>query len=240
MKKPALAIITVVVFLLGLLMLFGAWGDYTNTQSFLATAIKTEGTVIDLDSRLGSKGSVTYAPVIEFKDSQNIMHQVTSDMSSNPPDFARGQKVEVRYQPQNPQNAKIDDFWELYIAPLLLGIVGTVLTLITGTILFRAWQRRMRKAWLLQNGEVIEASVSSIGFDTSIRVNGQCPYVVKCQYPEADTGFLREYKSERIWEDPSSYIKDKVKVYRDPSDHKKYYVAVEEARAFANQTVANV
>jgi hypothetical protein len=52
--------------------------------------------------------------------------EVTDRMSSNPPQFKEGQIIDVLYDPDNPNKARINKWFNLYFVPMLLGFLGLV------------------------------------------------------------------------------------------------------------------
>jgi hypothetical protein len=52
--------------------------------------------------------------------------EVTDRMSSNPPQFKEGQTIDVLYDPENPNKARINKWFNLYFVPMLLGFLGLV------------------------------------------------------------------------------------------------------------------
>ena len=107
----ALSIIKYLFTLVGMGMLLGTFFIYDNTRSFLSSAVKAEGTVIEL-VRSRSSDSTTYRPVVRFSlNGQQL--EFTSSSGSNPPGYSRGEKVEVLYTPTNTQDARINSFFSV-------------------------------------------------------------------------------------------------------------------------------
>jgi hypothetical protein len=76
-----------------------------------------DGTVVDLSHE--GKG---YRPVVQFVPPDSAPVRFTSSLGSSPPAFRVGEHVEVRYNPDNPQDASIDQYWQLWFLPTLFGI----------------------------------------------------------------------------------------------------------------------
>ena len=112
----------------GLLALIGVF-LFIRTRIFIGNAQAVKGTVIQMvysrtSSSSGSGGG--YAPVYQFKtlDGQTIVIQ--DSLSSNPPQFQVGQRIDVLYESANPQKARINKWMNLYFAPVLLGGMGLI------------------------------------------------------------------------------------------------------------------
>jgi hypothetical protein len=84
---------------------------------------------------------------------------------------------------------------------------------------------RARDEWLRTGGQHIQANFETVESNTSIRVNGSCPYRIACQLLDPATNHVDVFKSHNIWFHPSEYISGKpMDVIVDPHDHKKYVV----------------
>ena len=91
-----------------------------KTSNFLKTALPTEGVVIEMAAVSGEHG-VTYAPVYSFADGQGVKHKGQSGHSSNPPGYKVGDKMTIRYKPQDPASNRPDDFLSLWGMSLITG-----------------------------------------------------------------------------------------------------------------------
>lgn len=99
---------------------------WLRTQAFLGNAQKAQGTVIRLVYSSDSEGGGGYSPVYTFRTMSGQVVEVTDRMSSNPPQFKEGQIIDVLYDPDNPNRARINKWFNLYFVPLLLGFLGLV------------------------------------------------------------------------------------------------------------------
>jgi hypothetical protein len=110
------------LFVLGLTFYF--WSD---TQSFLAKAVPTTGTVLQMEE---SDDGGTYAPVVGFQTLTGQKIEYHSNTSTNPPAYRVGDKVNVLYDPAKSSNVRINDFISLWLLVLILGIMGSIFTAI--------------------------------------------------------------------------------------------------------------
>ena len=92
---------------------------WQNVRHFVQTAEKTEGTVIELVESRGSKGTRFYSPVVEYTDRFGQRQELRSSMGTSPPRFSVGDKVQILYDQNDPDSAKINHWLHLYIFPLL-------------------------------------------------------------------------------------------------------------------------
>jgi len=112
----------------GLLAAIGVF-LFIRTRIFISKAQEVKGTVIQMvysrsSSSSGSGGG--YSPVYQFRTLDGQVIQVVDGLSSNPPMFKEGQTIDVLYDPENPQKARIKKWMNLYFAPLLLGGMGLI------------------------------------------------------------------------------------------------------------------
>ena len=99
---------------------------WLRTHAFLGTAQKARGTVIRLVYSYSPEGGGGYSPVYTFRTMSGQVVEVTDSLSSNPPQFKEGQIINVLYDPENPNRARINKWFNLYFVPLLLGFLGLI------------------------------------------------------------------------------------------------------------------
>ena len=117
-----------------------AIGASLYSWNFIRTARQTTGTVIKMREQTDNEsGGKSYAPVFSFKDTAQGEHTITSSFYAYPPLHRVGDSVSVLYQPDAPDNARIDGFWYHWGVTTLSGIFGVVLTVI-GTVVLH-WTR---------------------------------------------------------------------------------------------------
>ncbi len=220
--------------IVGVIMLVLAYSIYTSTQQFLKVSVKAVGTVVEMKSVRDSDGDLTYKPVITYKDRTGLEHTFTSSTSSNPPSYRVGDKVELLYDPQKPEQPSINTWIDLYIGVLVLGILGGLFVLIPAFVLYGMSRRQQKISWLKENGKLIEAKVNEVSLNQHYKVNGQSPYIIVAQWEDAATNTVQVFQSDNIWFDPTQYVKDTIQVWIDPNDLKSYYVKTDFLPALVN------
>ncbi|MFG1948111.1 DUF3592 domain-containing protein [Nonomuraea sp. NPDC048826] len=119
-----------------------------STASFLASAERTDGTVVELTARTSTtrnsdgylRRSTTWYPTVEFT-AGGRQYSFESSTGNNPPAYAKGESVPVAYDPADPSDAQIASFWSAYLGPVITGALGLVFTPV-GTLLFLKGRRR--------------------------------------------------------------------------------------------------
>jgi hypothetical protein len=120
--------------------------------SFLADAERARGTVVELEWRSDNNGAsrksrennrpVAY-PVVEFTAADGMPRTFRSSTGSNPPSYEQGERVEVLYRADSPEDARINGFASLWLLPLIFGGIGLVIGGI-GTAVAVLGRRRTR------------------------------------------------------------------------------------------------
>ncbi|NTW69756.1 MAG: DUF3592 domain-containing protein [Chlorobiaceae bacterium] len=225
-----LTIIKYLFTVLGIAMLLGTLYINESTRSFMSQAIKTEGTVVRLaESWSGgstvSHNSSIYRPVVRFRDRNGLQHEFISSSGSNPPSYLEGEKVELLYLPDKPENAQINEFVSLWAGSIILGGLGTLFLFVGGGIFFVPMLKKQKNDVLRAEGTPIETEFQSVLINTAVSVNGNCPFQVVTQWKNPATSEIHIFKSDNIWYDPSQYIRNKrIRVFIDRNNPKRYYV----------------
>src|ERR1035438_8811252 len=87
-----------------------------RTRAFLRRCTEASGEGVRLahsSDRMGTTTYESYAPVFSFTAVDGKTYKVTSSISSSPADFSVGDSVRVRYDPGNPQDARIQSLFEI-------------------------------------------------------------------------------------------------------------------------------
>ncbi|MBE9206538.1 DUF3592 domain-containing protein [Nostoc sp. LEGE 06077] len=117
-----------------------------NTRSFVGKSIATSGTVIDVVKHRSrdSKGRsfTAYYPVIKFTANSGKLIEFEANSGSNPPAYNQGQKVEILYNPQEPESAVISSWFELWFLPTMFTGMGSLFVVIGGIPLVKSFLPR--------------------------------------------------------------------------------------------------
>jgi len=104
----------------GVILLGIAYFLWMRTKAFMATARPVKGTVISMLT--DSEGAS--APVFKFTASNGDVIEKRDTMYSTPPAHKVGDIVDILYDPNDPQNARVAKSSSLYFAPILLAVMG--------------------------------------------------------------------------------------------------------------------
>lgn len=211
---------------IGIAVLAIAGNLYMNTQNFIAKAQKAEGVVVK-NIRSRSDDSYTYSPAVKFQTRDGRTVKFVSKLGSGTPTYSVGEQVEVLYDEDKPEAAKINSFLSLYFGSMILGIIGGMFCFImVSTHLFKGLGKK-KEAYLLQQGRPIQAKVQGVEKNTSLEMNGRNPYRIIAHWHNASSNEVHVFKSKNIWFNPEDYIdREEVTVYLDKSNAKKYHMDI--------------
>lgn len=217
-------IVKYVFSLVGLGMLVAAFFWYSSSATFLEKAITTEGTVIDLVVNRSSD-SRTYSPVIEFLDQKGKSIEFESRTGSNPPDYSRGERVEVLYVPAEPRQAKINGFFSLWGGVLIVGGLGTIFFLVGAALVVVPIVKGRKDEYLKNNGHPVKTQFQRIELNESYSVNGRHPFQLVTQWQNPSTSKVHVFKSNNLWFDPTEYVSQgRITVFIEQDDPETYYM----------------
>lgn len=139
----------------GIALLGGACHYWRQTTALIENAIATTGEVIlmreeDRHIQPQHQGELeaSYRPVVRFITSSGKQVHYESIVSSYPQRYSEGDRVRILYDPARPEWARIDDFADLWLRPVFLAGVGSILTLLgTASLHSRhkyGWERTRR------------------------------------------------------------------------------------------------
>ena len=122
MKDSLLGLAAGVLFLLvGLAMLAGS---YRATTHYL----KTTGRIVAVKAEEEAGGSkIYYAPIVEFTTSDQKTHQFTSGISSTSEPVI-GEAIPILYNPDVPEDAVVENMFDMYGLPGILTAFGILFT----------------------------------------------------------------------------------------------------------------
>ncbi|MEB2846276.1 DUF3592 domain-containing protein [Rhizobiales bacterium RZME27] len=208
----------------GAVALAAALWFYLSTSSFVASAMRAEGVVIDLE-RSRSSDSTMYSPVVRFTAADGMERTFVTSWSSSSPAYSRGDTVQVLYQADQPADAKVEGLFSLWGLVLIPGAFGAIFFLIGGGMIAYGLFYGARKRSLQANGRLVLADVRGVERNGSLKVNGSHPWRVMCQWQDPATRKVHVFASDNFWFDPTDYVTQKqINVRIDPKNPKRHWV----------------
>lgn len=227
MTRFTLKIVPIIFGIVGVALLGTAGWLATQTINFTASAARTDGVVLRLDRRYstdsdGNSGYLYY-PVVQFTSSSGRAVEFRGSAGTRPPMYRKGERVAVLYDPETPDDARIDSLSDLWLGSLITGTIGFAFTGIGAGFLIVRARRAKLEAWMRVNGQRVEADYTGVFRDTSFRVNGQAPWRITAQWQDPIRKNVHVFKSKRLWFDPEPFIeRDQLTVLIDPQNPKRH------------------
>ena len=175
---------------------------------------RAEAEVIDMT--YSGKGGAS--PTVSFTtiDGETIVHN--PGIYTSPPEYQVGERTSLWYDPADPHHLVLKgaDSW---LAPLITGIFFLVFGGIGYGGLWNVYRSNKRRAWLLDYGQAVEANFTQVRYNSSLKVNGESPYIIEAQWLDRATNKIYQFKSENLWFDPSEFIGTRqIRVLIDPKN----------------------
>ena len=216
--------------IIGIGSLIGVVVSITSTNSFINNSVITNGRIVDIVTRTSSDsdGNTTKNryPVVQFQDNNGTTIEFKSS-SSTSGGISIGENVEVRYLPDNPKKARISSsFMDLWGLSVFFGIFGVVLSGLGIPFFWLGIRDSINEKNALRYSKEVTAKIKEVVQNTSISMNGRCPYLIEAQWLNPDTNEIHIFKSKNFWYNPSEYLNDDIVVKIDPRNMKKYWMDV--------------
>ena len=142
-------IVGVVILVGGLLWSFAAWQR-------ISAMSRAPGMIVQLDEFKDAVNGLTYLPVVEFKtaDGKTVRTKTstkqkivilgipleTDSARGLPNQYRVGDQMQVFYDPRNPDDTQLDDWWHLWAIPVGMSAVGIFIALMA--LVFRTMAQR--------------------------------------------------------------------------------------------------
>lgn len=150
-----------------------------------------------------------------------------------------GEQIELLCDRNNPHKVRSKG-GEIFLVAILGGM-GLIFFLIGGIPLVGLIRKEKMRKQLMQTGKPLYARVESIGYNTTLAVNGRHPFVIYCLYEDPYGDVTYRFKSQNLWTDPSLQfpIGSEIKVFVDGNDYSRYCVCVDETASSSNRKIVD-
>lgn len=216
-----------VLVLLPLLALSFAAYLYWEVQQFIAAALPVSGVVVEYRQHRDRNGT-TFGPNFLYLDQSGQQHILQSANFTNPPRFQVGEQVELLYNQMHPENARVNDWWELYNWVIIWGSLGGIWFSIIVITFMRVIRKKTLNNWLRNNGQLVTAKVIKIEPDDKITEGGKPLYTkLTCEWTNPATGVVHTWSKGLLPLDISKHIKDdQVNVWINPNNPDSYFIDI--------------
>lgn len=207
----------------------GCWAAWDDVQ-FGQRAISGQAHVIDMEMHRNGDNRRMYTPVLSYTDTNGYAHSFTGSFSASSPPYDIGDRVDILYDPFDPETAKIDSFAGRYLFPLIFTGLGA---LALGVGLFMIWavaKRDDELAELHDEGIRLQSEVVEIERDRRVRINRRHPWRVFARGDHPRTGERTVFRSDMLMREPDHIVLgDIVPVLVSPTKPDLYFVDTDNA-----------
>jgi hypothetical protein len=120
----------VFVLLIGSPFLFIGFSEAFSIRQIVNNLKATRGVVVDNTWRAFASGGAAYCPVVEFRTNEGKAVRFTDGIGSYPPDYQINEEVNVLYDPNDVQVARISSWKRLWMVPTIFAVVGAMIILV--------------------------------------------------------------------------------------------------------------
>lgn len=129
-RLPATAFVMVLAAnAVGVWLLLAAWQLFTESARFVERANPVPGKIVAYD-RPGHTSVGPLQPVVRFNVSRAETHEFRPGFATLWSGYDIGDSVVVLYDPENPDDARVDDFWQLWFVAVGAAVFGGALILV--------------------------------------------------------------------------------------------------------------
>ncbi len=219
--------------LIGLGMGIGEFFVLKQVLEFRSQAVAVEGKVVDFVQSRGSKGGSLYAPRVRYnvpaaQGGVGQTYEITANISSSARGYDLGERVAVLYRLDAPAQGRIDSFIEQWFLATLFGAFTVIFGGIALGLVIAELRKRKMHSWLAHSGMSVQARIVEVGKNTSLKINGRSPWVIRAQWQHPVTQAVHLFESENLWFDPSEFIssRQQVPVRVDADDPRRHRVDI--------------
>lgn len=225
---------------LGLGFLAGSAWTARSAADARARAVRADGEVVELvEERSSDSSRSMWAPRVRFQVPDGRSFEFVSSVRTNPPTYAVGDRVVVRYAPDRPSDARLDDWLSWWFLPSLLGGLGAVFTIVGSALLWAGWRSRSaaaaghaRDSGAGARGSLLNAPTARrvtarvVAVDREPGQDGRSRWVVVVQAQDPASRRVLVFRSEPFDFDPGVWITlgRQVTVAHDPDDLDRYEI----------------
>lgn len=131
MNRQTLYILAACLSIVGVVSFFLLIREVLRTVTFLRGSRRAEGKIEKFESYRNSEGSTKYRAVVSFTTPNERLYTTQATIAFPEPTPKIGTIVKIRYLSDEPQNAKIENFWEIWETSLLYFTIFFAMSFLT-------------------------------------------------------------------------------------------------------------
>ena len=213
-------ILGLIFLLVGIFVVLISIKDYIAFSEFKETAVITEGTITDIETKVKLKDG-------KRKESHTVYYEyivdgVTYEKKTGNYDnsMSIGSSILLYYDPLNPDNIQLERGNDNFFG---IGF-GSIFSLIGFVIILSYFKKLFKFKRLKKTGYLVYAEVESVSVDNSVSIGGVHPSYLNCIYVDSQ-GKTYKFKSNAITEKVGDDIIGKTfPVYMSTTNSDDYFV----------------
>ena len=212
---------------IGLIAVIISISQIMSTQQFKDDAVKANGVIVELIERTSTDSdgytSTNQFPVIEYTTQAGQVVKFESSMSDN--SASVGQSVEVLYLEEDPYEVVINNSFDIWFLVWFAGFFALIFGGMGVVFVWVGYKDAIRKYQSKDFRLTLDAEITEIAHNNSVKVNGRSPYIIHAQWHDKIENTIYSFKSKSFWYDPGSYISEKtIQVKVDDKNMKRYWM----------------
>ena len=216
--------------IIGTLIILAGFKVQEISAEFIANSQVTNAQITDIDAYRDSDGDYHHNVLVEFNIDNNEYSGTLNEYNSG---MYIGKEVPVYYDPQNPNNFRGSG--AKYAGYFVCGF-GTIFFLVGAIPLGVMAKKSINYKKLKETGTLIEAEIDNIYLNRNYTVNGRHPYRLSAHAQLPNSEKIYTFESENVWGNLQAIIDthqiEKVDVYIDLNNPKKYCVDLDEIKSY--------
>lgn len=210
-----------IVFVIGIGLLFGSFKLQDAHNAFLEDAEPVNVTISEIITNGEGEDATHYVYVdytYEGVEYQHIPLWYNSDMYV-------GMQKNVFCNTKNP--TKLEE--KHSVEAITFRAFGIISVVISGIPLMVAVIKAVKNKKFKESHVLLMTNLDEIEVITKYSDSGECPVKFHCSYVD-EMGKIHKFTSLEMWDAPFYRVGDKIKVYIEPNNYKKYIMDIENKR----------
>ncbi len=226
MKKNIFLVFFCGIFaVVGITMSFICLNQKDSNEEFIKNSKIAQATIIDINTRITGSGDNRRTEHDVFVSFYVDEKKYEGEINSYKTGMHVGDRIEVYYNPNDPDDFLSKSDANGIVVGIILGIVFALVGIIPIVVMI---VKSFTKNKMIHDGECIQAQIDAVQMNTIIRVNGRHPWNIYCSYFDPMSGEKHLFKSKNFYGEFSGAFEQAgittVNVYIKSGDYKKYYV----------------
>ncbi len=230
MKKVFLVFFFGIFAISGIAVMFFGFNQKNSDEEFIKNSKTAQATITDINTRTTGSGDDRRTEHDVFVSFYVDGKKYDGEINSYNSGMHVGNRIKIYYNPDDPDDFISESDANGNIVAILIGTIFALVGIIPIVVMII---NSITKNKMIHDGESIQAQIDAVQMNTSIRVNGRCPWNIYCSCFDTMTGEKHLFKSKNFYGEFTGAFEQAgittVNVYIKPGNYKKYYVDYQNA-----------